>query len=293
MKNKVKKAVFPVAGLGTRFLPATKATPKEMIPLIDKPLIQYAVEEAVAAGIDTIIFISGKNKRAIEDHFDVNLELEERLRVANNNAALQKIQNIVPKSVNCVYMRQSSPLGLGHAIACAAPLINNEPFAVLLADDLIINDSGQGGLAQLCEIYEQYQNSIIAVHEVPDSEISKYGVVEGTSISESIQKVTKFIEKPNPKETNSNLVISGRYILTPAIMDYLHNTKPGIGGEIQLTDALAAQLKDEPFIAYKYAGKHHDCGDKLGYLLATLDLSLEHPEYGDSIRRYLQDKVNS
>ena len=293
MKNKVKKAVFPVAGLGTRFLPATKATPKEMIPLIDKPLIQYAVEEAVAAGIDTIIFISGKNKRAIEDHFDVNLELEERLRVANNNAALQKIQNIVPKAVNCVYMRQSSPLGLGHAIACAAPLINNEPFAVLLADDLIINDSGQGGLAQLCEIYEQYQNSIIAVHEVPDSEISKYGVVEGTSISESIQKVTKFIEKPNPEETNSNLVISGRYILTPAIMDYLHNTKPGIGGEIQLTDALAAQLKDEPFIAYKYAGKRYDCGDKLGYLLATLDLSLEHPEYGDFIRRYLQDKVNS
>ena len=275
--QKITKAVFPVAGMGTRFLPATKASPKEMLPIVDKPLIQYAVEEAVEAGCTDIVFITGRNKRSIEDHFDKAYELETELERKNKNALLELTQNILPEGVNLMYIRQTEALGLGHAVLCAAPAVSNEPFAVILADDLI--DAPKGALAQMMDVYNATGSSVLGVETVDPSQTGSYGIVE-IEPKEVYQRVTSIVEKPKPADAPSNLAVVGRYILTPAIFDLLRHTQAGAGGEIQLTDAIAALLKQETVLAHAFSGQRYDCGSKLGYLQATLAYGCKHPEVG-------------
>jgi len=278
MKNKVTKAVFPVAGMGSRFLPATKASPKEMMPVVDKPIIQYAVEEAVQAGVSDLIFITGRNKRAIEDHFDKAYELETELAARGKEELLALVQNIIPKSVHCVYIRQAEPLGLGHAVLCARPVINDEPFAVLLADDLI--DAQVPVLKQMTEVYGRVQCSMLGVQEIAPELTRQYGVIRGKPLSEGVDVVEKIVEKPAPEVAPSRIAVVGRYILTPRIFDMLDRVTPGAGGEIQLTDAIAALLTEERVVAHRFKGTRYDCGSKIGYLAATVAFGRKHPEVG-------------
>jgi UTP--glucose-1-phosphate uridylyltransferase len=280
--------VFPVAGLGTRFLPATKASPKEMLPIVDKPLIQYAAEEAEAAGADQLVFITGRNKRSIEDHFDKAYELESELESAGKAKLLDIVRNVLPASVTCVYVRQAEPRGLGHAVLCSKSVVGDEPFFVLLADDLI-RSPAKGVVAQMAEVYERFGASVLAVQEVPREETKQYGIVQVEPGPQGELRVTSMVEKPDPSKAPSNLAVVGRYLLTPRIFEKLEQTDPGAGGEIQLTDAIAALLKDEPVIAYPFEGKRYDCGSKLGYLEATVELALAHPELGEAFSAYLSN----
>ena len=283
----IRKAVFPVAGLGTRFLPATKASPKEMLPIVDKPLIQYAAEEAEAAGVDQLVFITGRNKRSIEDHFDKAYELEAELASAGKDKLLDIVHNVLPPSVTCVFVRQAEALGLGHAVLCARSVVGNEPFAVLLADDLIRSE-GKGVVAQMAEVYERYGCSVLSVEEVPREDTKQYGIVQVETGPDGELRVVSMVEKPDPKDAPSNLAVVGRYLLTPRIFEKLGQTRAGAGGEIQLTDAIAALLEDEPVVAYPFEGKRYDCGSKLGYLEATVELGLAHPELGEQFAAYLK-----
>ena len=285
----IRKAVFPVAGMGTRFLPATKASPKEMLPIVDKPLIQYAVEEAVDAGCTEIIFVTGRNKRSIEDHFDKAYELESELALRNKDKLLEHLQDIVPKHVSFLYTRQPEALGLGHAVLCARPAVEQEPFAVLLADDLI--DSPQGALKQMVELYQATGSSVLGVETIDPSQTGSYGIVE-TAAENGRQRVKSIVEKPKPEDAPSNLGVVGRYILTPRIFDLLVNLPRGAGNEIQLTDAIAKLLEEETVLAHAFSGKRYDCGSKIGYLEATVAYGLKHPETGaafaELLRRYVK-----
>jgi len=285
--NKITKAVFPVAGLGTRFLPATKASPKEMLPIVDKPLIQYAVEEAVEAGITQLVFVTSNTKRAIEDHFDKSYELESELEKKGNEEALDLVRNIVPHGVSCVYVRQPEALGLGHAVLCARPAIGDNPFVVILPDDLI-DGNGSGVVSQMVQAFDTSGRSQLGVEVVPEADTDKYGIVNimGDSTS-NYSRVEGIVEKPRPGEASSNLAVVGRYILTPKIFDLLETTPKGAGGEIQLTDAISALLQHEDVFAYRFDGKRYDCGSKLGYLQATVEYGLKHTEIGDDFRAYL------
>ncbi len=282
----VKKAVFPVAGLGTRFLPATKASPKEMLPIVDKPLIQYAVEEAVAAGVTDMIFVTGRSKRAIEDHFDKAYELEAELERKNKTEMLDFVRNLLPKNINCIYIRQAEPLGLGHAVLCAKPVVGDEPFAVLLADDLL--DGNPPVLKQMVDTYDYYRCSVLGVQDVPRSDTRSYGIVDARKVAERIEQVSAIVEKPKPEEAPSTLAVVGRYILTPRIFHHLESVKPGAGGEIQLTDGIASLLSEEQVLAYRYDGQRYDCGSKLGYLQATVVFGQRHPEIGAAFSQYLK-----
>lgn len=287
--KKITKAVFPVAGLGSRFLPATKAQPKEMLPIVDKPLIQYAVEEAVAAGITEMIFITGRNKRAIEDHFDKAYEMEAELEAAGKEELLTLVRSVIPSNIHCIFIRQSAPLGLGHAVLCARPVIGNEPFAVLLADDLMDADDGQlPVIAQMTRLYETERASIVAVQDVPRALTRQYGIVSSSAYKERLELMHGIIEKPMPEDAPSTLGVSGRYVLSNRIFDYLENQVKGQGGEIQLTDAIARLLQSEPVYAYRYAATRYDCGSKLGYLEASVALGLKHPETGAAFAAYLR-----
>jgi len=288
MSRKVTKAVFPVAGLGTRFLPATKASPKEMLPIVDKPLIQYAVEEAIAAGIDTMVFVTGRNKNAIPDHFDKAYELEKELEAKGKTETLKLLQDILPSHVSCVFIRQPEALGLGHAVYCARPIVGNEPFAVILADDLI-EDAGRGCMAQMVKLYEQKHCSILGVERVSPSETDKYGIVRTSEYAGRFGPVELIVEKPKPDVAPSNLAVVGRYILTPAIFDKIKKTGRGAGGEIQLTDAIADLLNDESVLAYEFEGRRYDCGSKLGFLIATVEHGLLHKELKDGFLAYLKE----
>ena len=284
--KKITKAVFPVAGLGSRFLPATKATAKEMLPVVDKPLIQYAVEEAIAAGITDMIFITGRNKRAIEDHFDKAYELEATLAAQGKNDLLRIVQEVVPKHVNCIYIRQSEPLGLGHAVLCAQPLIQNEPFAVILADDLI--DNKPSVMKQMVDVFAKHQCSVLGVQDVPRAHTRQYGIVGSVNLEPNVEQVNKIVEKPNPEAAPSTLAVVGRYILTPQIFSHLANIWPGAGGEIQLTDGIAALMQEEQLLAYRFAGTRYDCGSKLGYLKAQVAYGLRHEELSTEFADYLK-----
>ena len=285
----IRKAVFPVAGLGSRFLPATKAQPKEMLPIVDKPLIQYAVEEAVAAGITEMIFITGRNKRAIEDHFDKAYELEAELEAAAKSELLELVRNVIPKNINCIYIRQSAALGLGHAVLCARPVVGNDPFAVLLADDFMYTEPGQlPVLAQMTAVHAYEQCSVLAVQDVPRANTHQYGIVKATPYREGLELVSNIVEKPKPEVAPSTLAVVGRYVLTPQIFDFLENLGTGAGGEIQLTDGIAALMAAERVLAYRYTGQRYDCGSKLGYLQATTAMGLKHPETGDAYREFLE-----
>jgi len=291
---KITKAVFPVAGMGTRFLPATKASPKEMMPIVDKPLIQYAVEEAAAAGITEMIFITGRNKRSIEDHFDKAYEMEAELEARGRTDALEVLRSIVPKNIAYIYIRQPEALGLGHAVLCARPAVGNEPFAVLLADDLI--DSDDPVTRQMTRVYEQNRCSILGVQNIALQDTMHYGIVKCETEEKGLHSITGIVEKPKPENAPSTLGVVGRYILTPGIFAHLERVKPGAGGEIQLTDGIASLLREERVLAYEFSGTRYDCGTKLGYLKATIVLALKHPEvreefaahlatHGDNIRR--------
>ncbi len=283
---KIKKAVFPVAGLGTRFLPATKANPKEMLPVVDKPLIQYAVEEAAAAGIELMVFVTGRNKRSIADHFDKAFELEVELETRGKTDKLKMVRAIPPKGVSCVHIRQAEALGLGHAVLCAKPVIGDDPFAVILADDLIENGA-DNCLRQMVEIYEAHKLSVLAVEEIPPEATESYGVIATSTMTGDTVRVEGIVEKPKPAEAPSNLGVVGRYILTPRIFPLLETVGKGAGGEIQLTDAIARLLDYETVYAYRFHGKRYDCGSKLGYLEATVDHALKHPEVAEGFRDYL------
>jgi len=288
---KIKKAVFPVAGMGTRFLPATKANPKEMLPIVDKPLIQYAAEEAIAAGINELIFVTSSSKRAIEDHFDKNYEMETELAKRGKKELLQVLRDIVPEGISCVYVRQAEALGLGHAVLCARPVVGNEPFAVILADDMINGGDDRSCLSQMVDLYDEQNCSVLGVERIAPEDTNKYGVVKETVLSEGLSRVDGIVEKPHPEVAPSNLAVVGRYILTPAIFDFLVKTGRGAGGEIQLTDAIAELLKHEQVLAYEFKGKRYDCGSKLGYLQATVEYALEHKELGPEFRQYLKSFV--
>ncbi len=288
MTQKITKAVFPVAGLGTRFLPATKASPKEMLPIVDKPLIQYAVEEAVAAGIDTMIFVTGRNKVSIPNHFDKAYELESELEAKNKQDALEVLRSIIPPHVSCVFIRQSEALGLGHAVHCAKPVVGDEPFAVILADDLI-EDADRGCIAQMVNLYNEKQCSILGVERVDPSETDKYGVVKTSQNQENYSNIDIIVEKPKPEVAPSNLAVVGRYILTPAIFEQIEQTGKGAGGEIQLTDAISDLLNDESVLAYEFEGTRYDCGSKLGFLIATVEHGLLHKELKDDFLAYLKE----
>jgi UTP--glucose-1-phosphate uridylyltransferase len=288
--KQIKKAVFPVAGLGSRFLPATKAQPKEMLPIVDKPLIQYAVEEAVAAGISEMIFITGRNKRAIEDHFDKAYELEVELEAAGKTRLLEFVRNVIPKHINCIYIRQPAPLGLGHAVLCARPVVGDEPFAVMLADDFMDVETGQRPvLAQMTDIFSREGKSILAVQDVPQADTRQYGIVSPAPYQPGLERVDAIVEKPAPEDAPSTLAVVGRYVLSNRIFGYLENLGKGAGGEIQLTDGIAALMQAEPVLAYRFSGQRYDCGSKLGYLKATLAMGLKHPEVGDAFSTYLKD----
>ena len=287
MGQKVKAAVFPVAGRGTRFLPATKASPKEMLPIVDKPLIQYAVEEAIAAGATKLVFVTGASKRAIEDHFDSDPELENSLSDSGKDELLASIQGIVPKGVSCIYIRQGEPLGLGHAVLCARPAVGDEPFFVHLADDLIAGDPGC--LAQMADEYEEHGGSVVAVETVPRENTSSYGIV---AVDEKDRnRITQIVEKPAPEDAPSNSAVVGRYLLAPQIFDKLENIGKGAGGEIQLTDGIADLLGESAVYAYSFDGVRYDCGSKVGYLQATVAYGLEHPETGERFGEYLREIV--
>ena len=286
MRKKISKAVFPVAGLGTRFLPATKASPKEMLPVVDKPLIQYAVEEAVAAGISEMIFVTGRNKRAIEDHFDKAYELEAELAARQKHELLAQIRQIKPEHVQCFYVRQAEALGLGHAVLCAERLVKDEPFAVILADDLL--QAKVPVMRQMTEMYGHYGCSIIGVEAIQPEQSNAYGVIRGTPVAEQLLKLEAIVEKPAPASAPSNMGVVGRYVLTPSIFRHLHALQPGAGGELQLTDAIAELLTSEAVLSYQFEGKRHDCGTKQGYLEATVALALRHPEVADDFRRFLR-----
>lgn len=285
--KKVTKAVFPVAGLGSRFLPATKASPKEMMPIVDKPLIQYAVEEAVAAGVTDLVFITGRSKRAIEDHFDKAYELETELEMRKKTELLKIVRDTVPKGVNCIYIRQAEALGLGHAVLCAAPVVGDEPFAVLLADDLLDGQGDDPVLKQMVEVYNYHRCSVLGVMNVPRAETKQYGIVSTERDSGDVQRVTGIVEKPKPEEAPSTQAVVGRYVLTGRIFDHLRNLKPGAGGELQLTDAIASLLQEEAVLSYQFKGVRYDCGSKIGYLQATVELGLKHPEVGADFADYL------
>lgn len=290
MRTRIRKAVFPVAGLGTRFLPATKANPKEMLPVVDKPLVQYAAEEAVRAGIDTLIFVNGRNKRSIPDHFDKAYELETELESAGKFDRLEAVRNIIPPEVTCIYIRQAEALGLGHAVLCAESVVGNEPFAVILADDLIDDDAGDGCLAQMVSQFAERNGSILGVQPVPQAHTDRYGIVDVEPVQPGLGRLRGIVEKPSPAAAPSNLGVVGRYILTPQIFACLRGTQPGAGGEIQLTDAIDALMREEPVYAYEFRGKRFDCGDKLGYLQATVEYGVKHPELGPAFSAYLQSR---
>ena len=282
----VRKAVFPVAGFGTRFLPATKAQPKEMLPVVDKPLIQYAVEEAYAAGIRHMIFVTGRNKRAIEDHFDTAFELEAELEAKNKTALLAIARSILPDYMALSYVRQPRMLGLGHAVLCAEHLVGDEPFAVLLADDLMTGE--RAVLAQMADVYNRTGASVLAVQEVPQDQTGRYGIVVGETVEDRLIKVSHMVEKPKPETATSRMAAAGRYILTPGVFDQIRQQTSGAGGEIQLTDGIAGLMQSEAVYALQYQGKRYDCGSKEGFLEATVELALAHPEVGENFREYLK-----
>ncbi|WP_428096720.1 UTP--glucose-1-phosphate uridylyltransferase GalU [Candidatus Rariloculus sp.] len=284
--SRIRTAVFPVAGRGTRFLPATKALPKEMLPIVDKPLIQYAVEEALAAGAEKLIFVTGASKRAIEDHFDVDAELERVLEQSGKMDLLKMIRSIVPRNVRCLHVRQGGPLGLGHAVLCTREAVGDEAFFVHLADDLIHSDVPC--LKQMMDHYAEHGHSVLGVETVPMDQTGNYGVVAVEPEPSGAQRVTRIVEKPKPQDAPSNLAVVGRYILTPAIYDHLARTGRGAGGEIQLTDGIAGLLADEPVHVLPFSGRRYDCGSKIGYLRATVEYALRHPELGENFRAYLQ-----
>lgn len=287
MTSSIKKAVFPIAGLGTRFLPATKASPKEMLTVVDKPLIQYAVEEAYEAGIRQMIFVTGRTKRSIEDHFDTAYELESELEAAGKHELLQLVRSIKPDDMQCVYVRQHRALGLGHAVLCARELVGNDPFAVLLADDLMV---GQPSImSQMVEQFNEWRTSILAVQDVPREDTRKYGIVAGTEVNPQMVDVNAIVEKPAPEQAPSTLAVAGRYILTPGIFAEIASQQTGVGGEIQLTDAIASLLRRERVFAFRYQGKRYDCGSKQGFLQATVDLARQHPEMGQGFSAWLKD----
>jgi UTP--glucose-1-phosphate uridylyltransferase len=282
----IRKAVFPVAGMGTRFLPATKASPKEMMAIVDKPLIQYAVEEAVAAGITDMIFVTGRSKRSIEDHFDKAYELEAELERKGKMELLRITQEVIPEGINCIYIRQAEPLGLGHAVLCAQPVIKNEPFAVILADDLMVGDVSI--TRQMVEVYDRHHSSILAVQNVPRELTRQYGIVSSTRVNDELEQVTGIVEKPKPEDAPTTLAVVGRYVLTPRIFHHLHKLRVGAGGEYQLTDAIEALIQEERILAYRFQGTRYDCGSKIGFLKATVALGLEHPEVKAEFAEYLQ-----
>ncbi len=285
----VNTAVFPVAGLGTRFLPATKASPKEMLPIVDKPLIQYAVEEAYAAGVRHMVFVTGRSKRAIEDHFDTAYELESELESAGKAELLDVVRAVSPADMDCTYVRQPRSLGLGHAVLCAAHIVGERPFAVLLVDDLMVGPlDGQPVLAQMAHAFESLGRSVLAVQEVPPDQVRRYGIVAGSPAGERLISIEKIVEKPAPQQAPSRMGVAGRYILTPRIFDEIRRQPPGAGGEIQLTDAIARLMQSERVYAYQYAGKRYDCGSKEGFLQATVELALQHPQMGTPFREYLK-----
>ncbi len=285
MKKGITKAVFPAAGMGTRFLPATKASPKEMLPLVDKPLIQYVIEEAVASGIEEVVLVTGRNKRAIEDHFDVAFELEEDLRSKGKHKLLSEVQRIANLVTFC-YIRQKKALGLGHAVLTSKRVVGDDPFAVLLGDDII--DSDVPALRQMMAVYERYPFTILAIQKVPQSQTQSYGIIDAKKIEDGLYLVKDLVEKPSPNEAPSNLAIIGRYILTPQIFGELEHTRPGKGGEIQLTDGLRLLMEKQPIYAYEVKGVRHDAGDKLGFLKATVEFGLKNEEFGTEFRTYLR-----
>ena len=283
---KVRKAVFPVAGMGTRFLPATKASPKEMLPVVDKPLIQYAVEEALAAGIKEMVFVTGRSKRSIEDHFDKAYELENELELRGKTEMLSYVRSLMPSDMKCVYIRQPEALGLGHAVLCAQPVVGNEPFAVLLADDLL--DGEPAVMRQMVDVYDYYKCSVLGVQQVPREDTRSYGIVASNPLKENLEAVHAIVEKPKPEEAPSTLAVVGRYVLTPRIFHHLAHLGKGAGGEIQLTDGIAALMAEEQVLAYRYQGKRYDCGSKIGYLEATLAMARKHPDVGAEFELLLQ-----
>jgi len=286
--KRISKAIFPVAGLGSRFLPVTKASPKEMLPVVDKPLIQYAVEEAAAAGITDMIFITGRNKRAIEDHFDKAYELETELALRNKVDLLEAVQAATPPGINCIYIRQSEALGLGHAVLCAEPVVGDEPFAVILADDLI--DAQVPVMQQMVEMAGRMNASMIGVMDVPAEATVRYGIVETEPAGNRLGRITRIVEKPKAGTTTSTLAVIGRYLLSPRIFGHLRTMPPGAGGEIQLTDGIARLAAEEPVYAYAFDGRRYDCGSKLGYLEASVDFGLKHPETGAGFARFLAQR---
>jgi len=288
MAAKLRKAVFPVAGMGSRFLPVTKASPKEMLPIVDKPLIQYAVEEAAAAGITEMVFVTGRNKRAIEDHFDKAYELETELEKKNKTTLLDVVRSVLPEGVRCIYIRQAEPLGLGHAVLCAQPVVGNDPFAVILADDLM--DSKPPAMARMAEVFAREGASLLGVEEVPRDQTQSYGIVTIDKMSGDLARIHSIVEKPKPAVAPSNLAVIGRYVLTPRIFELLAAVTPGAGGEIQLTDAISALLAHEKVFAQRLPGRRFDCGSKLGYLQATVEFGLRHPETGEAFARYLKSR---
>lgn len=285
---KLRKAVFPVAGLGSRFLPVTKASPKEMLPIVDKPLIQYAVEEAAAAGITEMIFVTGRNKRAIEDHFDKAYELETELERKSKDAMLDMVRSVLPEGVRCVYTRQAEPLGLGHAVLCAQSVVGDEPFAVILADDLM--DSQPPAMARMAEIFAREKASLLGVEEVPRDQTQSYGIVTIDAMAGDLARLRAIVEKPKPAVAPSNLAVIGRYVLTPKIFELLAQVTPGAGGEIQLTDAISQLLAHERVLAVRLPGRRFDCGSKLGYLQATVEYGVRHGEIGEDFARYLKNR---
>jgi UTP--glucose-1-phosphate uridylyltransferase len=287
----IRTAVFPVAGRGTRFLPATKASPKEMLPVVDKPLIQYAVEEALAAGAERLVFVTGSSKRAIEDHFDSDHELEKLLDSQGKSELADTLRGVLPSWATCIYIRQPAPLGLGHAVLCARPAVGFEPFFVHLADDLI--DAEVPCLKQMADVYHDKRASILGTEEVAPSETDKYGIVNTNGSTEQLAEISAIVEKPKPDKAPSNLAVVGRYVLTPRIFDFLQNLGSGAGGEIQLTDGIAALMAEESVYAYRFKGKRYDCGNKLGYLQATVEYGLKHDKLGKSFRAYLQDLMKA
>jgi UTP--glucose-1-phosphate uridylyltransferase len=284
--KKITKAVFPAAGMGTRFLPATKASPKEMLPIVDKPLIQYAAEEAMAAGITDLIFIIGRTKRAIADHFDKAYELEVELEQRGKHEMLAELRALLPPQINCIFIRQAEALGLGHAVLCAQPAVNDEPFAVILADDLI--DGDPGALKQMCDLYDYYQCSVVGVQNVAREETRSYGIVASDPMKERLHRVTRIVEKPRPEEAPSTLGVVGRYVLTPRIFHHLRHIERGAGGELQLTDAIQALLQEQQVLAYEFDGTRYDCGSKFGYLEATVEYALKHPEVAEEFKAYIK-----
>ena len=288
MHAKLRKAVFPVAGLGSRFLPVTKASPKEMLPIVDKPLIQYAVEEAAAAGITEMVFVTGRNKRAIEDHFDKAYELETELERKGKDVLLDMVRSVLPEGVRCIYIRQAEPLGLGHAVLCAQPIVGEEPFAVILADDLM--DSQPPAMARMGQIFMREGASLLGVEEVPKDQTQSYGIVTIDKMQDDTARIHSIVEKPKPADAPSNLAVVGRYVLTPRIFNLLGEVVPGAGGEIQLTDAISALFSHERVLAVRLPGRRYDCGSKLGYLQASVELGLRHPEIGKEFGRYLKER---